>query len=1069
MVCLSANHAKERKIMKRKLLLCILAMATVIMPIFPISADTVNAQAAATGPKQDIEVMSYNILTTGTQPITATNAEGTKTRGQMLTELIDQYQPDSFGFNEVTTNWESYLESNVINRDFTGDAAYAIAGLSSDSGLPLLSGSTEYSLILYRSDKYEVEREGGYWFSNTPDAKTKYTGILDGSGNVLYAGMTFERVFSYAVLKDKATGLVSYIHINAHLDHKSSDYVNRLCVMQLKAKADELKSIYQCPIVMTGDYNANEASDAYNYLASGDNGYVDAKYLTDLHSKVSSNAGYGTSYNASAIGVIDHIFVSNGDVGVYRHDMIPNPYLSDHSCVYARLSLNDLPSLDSITIDGLAMEGFSAYDYSLNTGTDKESIVLGASAAAEYTVSAEVSGSVVSAVSGTAISVNVELQNGDNPVKLCVENEAGIRTIYTLEIYKSFGDAIPIISEIFPNADPGYKYFEVTNVGTKAFNTADYYFLWGNIVNDTDRTWEGVFEPVNAGENEVVDPGETVVFWFTYGGAFADHTPKVADFNAKYGTGLTDSNVIISDVSVPLRGYSSSGAVDTAAFHMGSNRTRGMRIAKAKDEFGNYYSWTDLSVNKAFNGPTVSISSYNGLSAAALATTQLYKFKYVGTDLLTAASDLLESDEATPGIYDPKLGNEMKDAYHNIEGEGLDQYSVITPAETEIGNTKADGWAFYSNVVFGDTGAKSAVFYGSVKGSNAAGNIEIYIDGTKSGDLTGATMVGTCRTTATAPSDWMTYQEFTCNLNQIVTGTHNVTLKFVPAKMYVINLDYFRFIQNAAGPEITTVDSFKFYFEGNELTEAISREASITDKFFTLSAAAAYTPADAAASTAYTSNNLSVASIDRLTGQITVTGAGNVTFTATVYSNSTVFTAYTTPIISFRYGISAYKRIEAEWASVFTNGVNISGAAASANKQYSTAPTGMSSNVTEGFNLIGNTVNLSTAQYNAIDFGDGGITGVVFNMALRTDRCIGTAQIYLANPDGTTGSKIGYCTVTAADATDGGAGNYNTYKNFQGVITDSTVTGVHNIIIKFITDVYYVGNIDYFYFKGPMP
>ncbi len=44
---------------------------------------------------------------------------------------------------------------------------------------------------------------------------------------------------------------------------------------------------------------------------------------------------------------------------MYKHDIIMNPYLSDHSAVYAELSLNQMPKLDAIEVNHTAVPEFS--------------------------------------------------------------------------------------------------------------------------------------------------------------------------------------------------------------------------------------------------------------------------------------------------------------------------------------------------------------------------------------------------------------------------------------------------------------------------------------------------------------------------------------------------------------------------------------------------------------------------------------------------------------------------------------------------------------------------------------
>lgn len=68
--------------------------------------------------------------------------------------------------------------------------------------------------------------------------------------------------------------------------------------------------------------------------------------------------------------------------------------------------------------------------------------------------------------------------------------------------------------------------------------------------------------------------------------------------------------------------------------------------------------------------------------------------------------------------------------------------------------------------------------------------------------------------------------------------------------------------------------------------------------------------------------------------------------------------------------------------------------------------------------------------------------------------------VILKNEDGTIGSLIAYCTVSNSQATDSG------YMEFTGVIVNGNVSGIHDIVLKFVTDegMSYIGNIDNFTF-----
>ena len=1042
--------------MKKQILRRMISLVTALL----IAVGCVYGPAAGAATTEgigesDVVILSFNVLTTSKQDITATDPDSSETRGQKLIGLVQDNLPDSMGLCEVTTTWLDYLNSDVVTADYGSGATYALTGTTSCSGSKLASGSGEYSPILYRSDKYELVEEGGYWFSDTPDSASKYGDILDADGNVKYTGMKFNRVYAYAVLRDKFSQEV-YIHINAHFDHVSADYINVICAKQLIAGAKELSQKYGgCPVVMTGDYNATEDTEAWAHLANGENGFVDAKYLTDVRSYESSCAGYGTSYNAAATSVIDHVFVSNGNVGAYEHDIIVDPYASDHACVYAKLALHDLPVIGAASISGTSVTSFSSTDYSYDVTVAEETVTL--QLKVDETYSVYLNGDLQTASDAEYnYQLPLTLADGDNQYKVCVANTDGVRTEYTFDIYKNYGEVNLLISEINPSAASGYQYFSVTNLGTWTVDIEDYEFLWGNIARDGAVTWEYAFQISENNKKTEIGAGETVVFWIT-----ADGDPET--FNEYYGTWLSADEIVTSNIETAW----STGSGD--AGNMTTNRNRGMRIAKATDKDGTPYGWTNVSSGKQkFQGETVSVSSYAGISSENLSNGQHFKFGYVSGEICTTASDVEAAEYATPDVYDKYVGINYRDAYSNIEAEEMENGSGLNVEGTWLANTIADSWAFFYGVDFGDVGAVEATFYGAVRSSNAAGTIEIYIDGTKDGNLSGATLIGTCTTSGTV-DNWTQYEEFTCKLDQLVTGVHNVTLKMVPTKTYVINLDHFRFVEFTKGTEISSVDSLTFELDGEDITtESKTVTASHHASSYTLTTDVQYSPSDAAISIAYLSSDSSVAAIDRNTGNITCLDSGDVTFTAVVYSNLIEFARYESAPVSFVYSDDAFSYIEAEWAADITAGTDKSGNTAYAASKKASGASGMSDYLSNaGYNYLGNTVNGSTATYENVNFGNGGYTSLVFNMAVKTSNCSGTVNVYLKNADGTKGSQIGYCTIT--EGTDGGANNYNTYKELQGVITDSSVVGIHDVLLEFVVDsgMSYVGNIDYFRFTSP--
>lgn len=277
-------------------------------------------------------VMGLNVLTSERTPIDTVQRNGS-TRSESFIALMEDCMPDSIGLCEVTAQWLDYIEEEVCTR-----LPYAVAGLTSNSGKPLTVSTGEYNAIVYRSDRYEVIAQGGYWLSSTPDVPSKYSSAA-GDFAEDCVGMSLVRAFCYVVLGDLSTGEPAYIHMNTHFDHKSGPEADLLCARQLIACAYSLREEYNCPVIMSGDFNDDEDDAAYLYLADAANGYVNAKYQTEHYSPLTTAGGHGTGYKKSFRHVIDHIFISARSATVVQHDVIVSPYMSDHSPVYVELIL----------------------------------------------------------------------------------------------------------------------------------------------------------------------------------------------------------------------------------------------------------------------------------------------------------------------------------------------------------------------------------------------------------------------------------------------------------------------------------------------------------------------------------------------------------------------------------------------------------------------------------------------------------------------------------------------------------------------------------------------------------
>ena len=252
-------------------------------------------------------VMSFNV-----RCISDDNGHTIQNRSQLVTAVLEQYAPDSFGVQEATPKWIKILDKEFGEK-------YARVG----EGRSPIEMFTEYSAVYYLEDKYNLIDSGTIWLSETPEKK--YTKDFESKHN---------RIASWAVLEDKETGM-KYTHINTHLDHVlESTRVEQVKV--LKAKIAELEK--ETTVICTGDFNTFETGEAYAEMRKC---MDDAKLIA-----TSSDTGI-TFHNYGAIkehedGAIDFVFTTKAtkaDTYKIIRDCIDGIYPSDHYPIMADLIL----------------------------------------------------------------------------------------------------------------------------------------------------------------------------------------------------------------------------------------------------------------------------------------------------------------------------------------------------------------------------------------------------------------------------------------------------------------------------------------------------------------------------------------------------------------------------------------------------------------------------------------------------------------------------------------------------------------------------------------------------------
>lgn len=246
-------------------------------------------------------VMSFNVRC-------ADDPEGSiNDRSQIVTAILEQYAPDSFGVQEATAKWMRILKSELGDR-------YACVGKARDYFGPF----SEYSAVFYLKDKYNLIDEGTIWLSETPEKKSK------SFDSACY------RITTWAVLEDKETGK-RYTHMNTHLDHVLESTRDGQAGVLLE-KLEELQA--EGNVIVTGDFNAYPDEDVYKRMVA----------VTDDASLTAKNADTGITFHKygkkedKGQGAIDFIFTSKGvkaDTYKVIRNTVEGMYPSDHYPIVA--------------------------------------------------------------------------------------------------------------------------------------------------------------------------------------------------------------------------------------------------------------------------------------------------------------------------------------------------------------------------------------------------------------------------------------------------------------------------------------------------------------------------------------------------------------------------------------------------------------------------------------------------------------------------------------------------------------------------------------------------------------
>jgi endonuclease/exonuclease/phosphatase family metal-dependent hydrolase len=245
---------------------------------------TVSALKAAESPSATdgtpIRVMSFNVLCSFCKPV---EYGSWQERLPYFADIFKRFDPDLLGIQELAKTSEVEQFKKLLGNY---EAIYFEKGALTHPD----------ATIFYRRDRFEVLNSGVYWLSPKPDTPLS-TGFIK--------RFQVPRCVVWATLKDLRSGTKLFF-VTTHFDaNRPNQEISAPLLLERTAK-----QAADLPIIVTGDFNSNPESKAYEILTKGaDDGFClkDAYVLSPEHHVV-SNQTPEPKYNPAAR--IDHIFVS---------------------------------------------------------------------------------------------------------------------------------------------------------------------------------------------------------------------------------------------------------------------------------------------------------------------------------------------------------------------------------------------------------------------------------------------------------------------------------------------------------------------------------------------------------------------------------------------------------------------------------------------------------------------------------------------------------------------------------------------------------------------------------------
>ena len=291
--------------------ICEKYMMSAYSPLFNLPVDHCEVKdvisfsdSAVLSEGANLRVMSYNIL------CELWDAEaGIDGREIPVSAPILTYRPDVVGMQEVSANWHTAI------KPFLGDV-YSV--VDEKDGL----GHANMCPLFYNTETLILHEHGVKALSHGSTGST--------------SGL---RVLSWARFERKSDGAF-FIAINTHWDVDSKDArIDQ--AKETTALIALLQQMYNCPVVTTGDYNANVTSEPIKTYVEGSSMRDACQNAKVVNRSIKTTHGGLNKHSVTEGYAIDHVFASE-ELEILYYNVLCDKALagaSDHYPVYADLKL----------------------------------------------------------------------------------------------------------------------------------------------------------------------------------------------------------------------------------------------------------------------------------------------------------------------------------------------------------------------------------------------------------------------------------------------------------------------------------------------------------------------------------------------------------------------------------------------------------------------------------------------------------------------------------------------------------------------------------------------------------